>query len=126
MNMTDEGEPMPSEPTSIEPATDGDSAIPERGSILLGIAITAAGHVAACALVTGIGALFGSSEAGVMWLIALGFTQLLHVVPLTKWSNARREYRTTKGVWIAAGITALLNAACFGIGVAMIGQSSFR
>jgi hypothetical protein len=42
-------------------------------------------------------------------------------MPLALWTGLRGRHRTLKGVWIAAGITALVNATCAGLVVASIG-----
>lgn len=44
---------------------------------------------------------------------AFGITQLLWVIPATIWVGNHGSSDMLKGVWIAAGLTLLLNGACF-------------
>lgn len=120
MNSTNEGEPQEPQPTPPD-HTEEDAWVERArnaGSIWLGIALVGGGHVAACLVVTGIGALFGDPMVGAAWFLFLGVSQLAHVVPLAIWMNVRNQLRTLKGLWIGAGITALLSAACWGVGMA--------
>ena len=76
------------------------------------------GHFAVFLVATFLGALFGNPEAGLVWLLFLGVSQLAHVVPLAIWMSVKNQLRTVKGIGIGAGITALLSAACWGVGMA--------
>ncbi len=50
-----------------------------------------------------------------MSLVAIGLSQLIYIVPLAILAARNSAREMTKGLLIAAGITFLLNAVCFGI-----------
>lgn len=90
----------------------------KSGSILRGVLLVAGGHAVACFVVASVASLMGGHPVALMWIVYLGVTQLAHVLPLAVWMHRKGPGRTLQGIWIGAGITALLNAACFGIVVA--------
>jgi len=92
-----------------------ETAPAQRGSILAGVGLVAAAHLVAAVAVALFGALSGAEEAWMLFGIVIGAAQTVYVVPLALWLNGRGDKRTAKGVWIGAGVTALLNAACFGV-----------
>lgn len=94
----------------------------EKGTIPLGIALAALGHVFAFAATLAIDVWSGTTEAVLLWFLFIGATQVVYIVPLTVWADVRIGRRTAKGVGIGAAITALLNAGCFGIGLARFGS----
>lgn len=57
----------------------------------------------------------GGDGIGLWSLLFIGVSQLIYVVPLALYFRGRRRPRAAKGVWIAAAITFLLNAACYGL-----------
>ena len=54
----------------------------------------------------------GVQVAG-FYIIAIGISQLLHVVPLCIWLKRKNRMSMMKGVIIGAVITALLNGGCW-------------
>jgi hypothetical protein len=46
--------------------------------------------------------------------VAIGVIQLAWIIPLTRKHKRLGRPETVKGIWLAAGITFLLNAACWG------------
>jgi hypothetical protein len=45
----------------------------------------------------------------------IGIAQLFYILPLLLWARSSGERSTFKGIVIAASVTFLLNAACFGV-----------
>lgn len=88
------------------------------GSIGKGLVLTVFGSLAMFVV-----CVFGAMLPGAAFLsgaalfafVAIGLVQAVYVVPLLLWSYARGETATAKGIWIAAAVTFLLNAACFGV-----------
>lgn len=78
----------------------------------MGFLIGAALHALAIAL-----ALFLSPvvPGGVVFLVGIGLTQLLYLIPAFVVFLVKRRPRSAIGVSILAGVTFLLNAACFGL-----------
>ena len=97
------------------------------GSIAKGLGATVVGCLAFFAL-----CVFGTMLPGAAMLqgfallafFGIGIAQFFYVVPLLLWARATGERATAKGIWIAAAVTFLLNAACFGLILA--GESGFR
>jgi hypothetical protein len=85
------------------------------------MALVAVGHILFFALSIAIDARSGGSDVFLTLFCFLALTQLVYVIPLVVWMHSLRNDRAAKGVWIAAGITALLNAACFGVVVSSLG-----
>jgi hypothetical protein len=84
---------------------------PYGGSVGKGFGFAAAMNVgglvvSALTIVTGV---------GIFILLAFGLTQLLWLVPLYAYYKREGETETAKGVLIAAGISFLLNATCWGV-----------
>jgi hypothetical protein len=46
-------------------------------------------------------------------LVGIGFSQLLHIVPLSIWLRRRRQFGKLKGIIIGAAITFLICGSCF-------------
>src|SRR5690242_9722826 len=91
---------------------------PAGGSVAKGLGATVLGCLAffvVCALA---GTMPGFGMLGELALTAffgIGIAQFVYVVPLLLWARATGERATIKGIWIAAAVTFLLNAACFGV-----------
>jgi len=89
-----------------------------QGSIGRGLVATVLGCLAFFAVCVFAAMLPGAAMLQGVALIAffgIGLAQLFYVVPLLLWARARGERATMKGIWIAASVTFLLNAACFGV-----------
>jgi hypothetical protein len=67
------------------------------------------------------------TDFGMIFFLLIGLSQLLYLVPLSVVVLAKREYgkAMSVGIWIAAGITFLLNAACFGLFASGVMNLSF-
>lgn len=78
----------------------------DKGSVALGIFLAIALHV----IVAG-----GSSILlfGIP-IFAIGLVQLVYIIPAALHFNAKGKTRTMQGLWLAAVVTFLLNAACYG------------
>ena len=85
----------------------------QPGSVAKGFLLVCALHVAFVVVTLAFATWFPIAVGGIL-LLAIGLTQLAYVVPLLVWASRRHESRTTKGIVIAAGLTLLLNGACFG------------
>lgn len=48
-------------------------------------------------------------------LVLIGLNQFLYLLPILIWAGIKRKKGLFQGILIAAGITFLINAACFGI-----------
>jgi hypothetical protein len=89
-----------------------------HGSIGKGLSLTVLGALALFVV-----CVFGAMLPGAAFLdgaallafFGIGLAQAAYVVPLLLWARTRGETATAKGIWIAAAITFLLNAACFGV-----------
>jgi hypothetical protein len=102
----------------------GDMAEPNRGSIWAGILFVAACHIGAVSLGFLVDAISRNSSAiGVLVLCGIGLVQLAYVPTLAVIHGRRGETRTRNGIRIAARITFLLNATCFGVA---LGSLSFH
>ena len=109
--MTDhesEQRPVPGDTDPFSPPTTPTVEDPEvrKGHILAGVGYCLLGH---CALV----ALAVAVEPAM--LVLIGLLQVLYVVPIWVWQKSQGNMATVQGLLIMAGITFLLNAACFGI-----------
>jgi hypothetical protein len=93
------------------PNTDGQIAASYPGSIWRGIGIGAAINI--CALIGSIFAIL--IIVGSIVLIAFGLVQFAWILPICRHYRAKGETETAKGILIAAGISALLNASCWGV-----------
>lgn len=58
---------------------------------------------------------FGLGSLGVIAIVAIGLVQLVYVLPLFWRWKKKGKTDTIKGLTIAASITALLNATCWGL-----------
>ena len=54
--------------------------------------------------------------------IAIGISQLVYVVPYAIKLSKERRKQSLKGLLIGAGITFLLNTACFGVFIVALGH----
>ena len=90
--------------------------IPDRGSILKGFGIGAAVNVGAVivCLIT------AAAIVGVLLLLGIGLVQAAWIIPMILRFRKRGKTETAKGVMIAAAITFLLNAGCYGL-IAVVG-----
>lgn len=86
-----------------------------QGSIWTGILRVAAWHAGVVGLAFLLGMISSAPTLGVMALCFISLVQLLYVVPLTVIAGHQGRTRTRDGIFIAAGITFLLNATCFGM-----------
>jgi hypothetical protein len=92
-----------------------------RGSVALGIVLLIPLHVVGQGVIFAIGML--TSEAlGPVSLLGIGLSQLVYVVPAAVVAKRRGAPAVAKGLLIAAAVTFLLNAACFGL----VFASNFR
>ena len=82
--------------------------------IWIGIGMTALLHVLAAII------LFATNNQAA--LLVIGGTQLIYILPIAFIFVFKKRSSIAAGMWIGAGITFLLNAACFGIGVFMFGS----
>ena len=89
---------------------DGRAVPPEPGSIWRGIAF--AGVINICALLGGIATIF--VYIGIFIVGGFGVVQVAWILPLYHKYQSREETESAKGVLIAAGITFLLSAGCWG------------
>ena len=76
--------------------------------IWLGIGLTALLHLVALVLLTALN--------WEQFLVFIGGTQLVYILPVSLIFIFKKRSSIAAGMWIGAGITFLLNAACFGIG----------
>ncbi|MGB8955238.1 MAG: hypothetical protein WCC10_07685 [Tumebacillaceae bacterium] len=77
--------------------------------IWIGIGMTALLHVLAVII------LFATNNEAA--LLVIGGTQLVYILPVSFIYAIKKRSAIAAGIWIGAGITFLLNAACFGIGI---------
>jgi len=92
--------------------------VPDPGSVGKGLGIgfglTIAGGI--------LGLVLLAVYIGMVILLGIGLVQLCWIIPVSLSYKKRRETETVKGILIAAGITFLLNAGCWGMaGVVMRG-----
>lgn len=78
----------------------------DRGSVTLGFFLAIALHISVIA-----GSIMISF--GIPFL-AIGLVQLAYIIPLAFHFKAKGKTRTMQGLWLAAVVTFLLNAACYG------------
>jgi hypothetical protein len=84
----------------------------EQGSIFAGLAFCWAANVGQ--LIIGI-LLLTTGTILPVWLIGgVGLIQLAYVIPLYQYFKSNGRSMSARGLVIAASITALLNAACWG------------
>ena len=81
-----------------------------EGHVVKGFAIAAAINIGA-ALAS---YLTGAVGVGVVIVFGIGAVQALWIGPLYAVYRSKRETETAKGILLAAGITFLLNAGCWG------------
>jgi hypothetical protein len=90
---------------------DGGQEFPDKGSVGKGFAIAASINLGAAIA----GLLTMVVGIGVFLILGIGAVQALWIGPLYFMYRARDETETAKGILIAAGITFLLNAGCWGL-----------
>ena len=103
-----EERPVPGETDPFAPPTTPTDELPEvrKGHILAGVGYCLLGH---CALIS------FSVFVEPFLLVMIGLLQALYVVPTWVWQKNEGNMATVQGLLIMAGITFLLNAACFGL-----------
>ncbi|HEY1939319.1 MAG TPA: hypothetical protein VGJ33_15415 [Candidatus Angelobacter sp.] len=84
----------------------------DEGRIILGLLLCWGLNVAE--IFVGI-LMLNSLIVGVAMIGGVGVLQLVYVLPLYFWFKKQGKTDTAKGMVIAASITALLNAACWGM-----------
>ena len=84
-----------------------------EGLVVKGFAIAAAINIAAAIA----GVLTIAVGIGVVIVFGIGAVQALWIGPLYAVYRSKRETETAKGILLAAGITFLLNAGCWGYAV---------
>jgi hypothetical protein len=84
--------------------------MPDEGSIAKGFGIGAAINIGAAL----VGALTIMIAIGAVVLLGFGLIQAVWIGPLVAKYNNRGETETAKGLLLAAGVTFLLNAGCWG------------
>jgi len=89
---------------------------PDRGSILKGFGIAAAVNVGAVI----IGVITIAAVIGIFLLLGIGLIQAAWIIPLILHFRKMGKPETAKGIIIAAAITFLLNAGCYGL-IAVVG-----
>ncbi|MGA2183692.1 MAG: hypothetical protein ABSH47_11740 [Bryobacteraceae bacterium] len=92
-----------------------------EGSIWAGFGLAAAINVAAMI----VGAVTLTIVVGIFILLGIGLIQAAWIVPMVLRFRATGRRETMKGVIIAAAVTFLLNASCWGL-VATIGLGSMH
>jgi uncharacterized membrane protein YcjF (UPF0283 family) len=91
------------------------------GSIRKGILLTLGLHAGAALVCCAVGLLSDQGAIqGLAPFLGIGVVQIVYIVPALVVYSVKREWRTRKGLWIGAGITVLVNAACAGIVLASI------
>lgn len=84
--------------------------------LAIGLGINIAVFVVALAVVTGSNGISSPIALFLFWpAMAIGLTQLVYIVPLYLRYRKTGQKNTAKGLVIAASITALLNASCWGV-----------
>jgi hypothetical protein len=99
-----------------DPPVAGSSAVSpaDPGSIGLGLLLLLGLHLFQIPL---------ALVAGWVWI---SVSQMFYVVPAAIVLARTGRSRTHKGLWIGAGITALLNATCFGLLLVALANADFR
>ncbi|WCN37172.1 hypothetical protein [Aneurinibacillus uraniidurans] len=79
----------------------------DKGSVALGIFLAIGLHVSVAG---------GSSILlfGGIPIFAIGLVQLVYIIPAALYFNTKGKVRTMQGLWLAAVVTFLVNAACYG------------
>ncbi len=80
-----------------------------RDSVALGVLLTLALHL----LIQWLFTLVPQSEG--LGIAVIGVSQLIYLVPLYLYLRRARKRSAAKGVLLAAALTLLVNAACFGL-----------
>jgi hypothetical protein len=90
------------------------------GSILRGFFLVIGLHLFQVALwmigqssVDRLGTAQGLNLLMIRSVFAIALTQLVYVVPAAMWAAQRQRWGIVKGIWIAAGLTAVLNGTCW-------------
>jgi hypothetical protein len=79
-------------------------------NFLKGMGLVLAGHLIVLAVLM----------AGLTLIFFIGLVQLLYVIPLIIWGRTRPDLKgIIPGILVAAGLTILLNTACWGIFVGL-------
>jgi hypothetical protein len=65
-------------------------------------------------------------QIGLVLLMGVGIVQAVYIVPAYIMAKNRGEMQIAKGLLIAAGLTFLLNATCWGLLVLGLASASFR
>ena len=92
-----------------------------EGSVLAGFGLGAAVNVGAA--IVGVATI--AAVVGIIILLGIGLLQAAGIIPMVMSFRKSGKRETAKGVIIAAAITFLLNAGCWGM-VATIGLGSMR
>lgn len=86
------------------------------GSVLLGFVLACLLHgVAVVVACTFAGLFLDEAATGLVPFLFVGVTQLVYLGPAAVFAFAMKRSKTLTGILIVAGITFLLNAACFGV-----------
>jgi hypothetical protein len=85
--------------------------VSEKGSFWRGFLIAAAVTIGAVI----VGAITLVAGIGIVILLGIGLVQLAWVLPMYFSYRRKGETQTANGVLLAAGITFLLNASCWGL-----------
>lgn len=93
-----------------------------RGSVMKGVGRALAYTLVACVVGGFWATVLPSTVTGLLGVAALGIglAQLIWVIPAVAYFRKRNEPETAKGIMIAAGIFALLNASCWGLFASML------
>ena len=86
---------------------------PSSDSILAGFLASIVAHV----IVAGALAII-DRETMSIWMLTIGLAQLPYMLILVAYFNKQSKPLAAKGVWIAMAIAFLINASCWGIGLA--------
>jgi hypothetical protein len=92
-----------------------------EGSILAGFGLAAAINLGAVV----VGVITLAMVVGIFILLGIGLVQAAWIIPMVVTFRKSGKRETAKGVIIAAAITFLLNAGCWGL-VATIGLGTIR
>jgi hypothetical protein len=58
--------------------------------------------------------------------LGIAIVQLAYILPISIYFRRRNEMLTVKGLYIAAGVVALLNVACWGVIIVSLSNADFR
>jgi hypothetical protein len=100
------------------PEAEGPQKAEDGGSLWAGFGLAALINVGAVAA----GALTLMVGIGFVILLGLGVVQLLWIIPLYSKYNRQGKTQTALGVLLAAGITFLLQAGCYGLVLLNVGR----